>query len=226
MSNTKFRSARFKNASPVIYEKTANGEEMYDIYSRLLKERIVFLDSELDIESANNIISQFLWLEKQDSEEPIHLYINCYGGDLSAMFAIYDVMQFIKPPIYTFVLGIAASAAAVLLCAGEPGCRFALPHSEIMIHEPLHFGIGGSTTDVQIYNKTVLKNRDQTLKILERHTNRNYDQLKEDCSRDLYMDVEHALEYGIIDEIKQRKPVAPVKPKPRTKRAIKAKPKK
>jgi len=194
---------KIKTASPIIYEKTANGEEMYDIYSRLLKERIVFLDSILDVENSNNIISQLFWLEKQDSNEPIHLYINCLGGELPAMFAIYDIMRYIKPPIYTFALGIAASAAAVLLCAGEKGFRFALPHSEIMIHEPLHDGIGGSTTDVHIYHNTLIKNREQMLKILAEHTGNSIDKLKQDCSRDFYLDSQEALEYGIIDEIKK-----------------------
>jgi len=192
---------KIKNSSPIIYEKTVNGEEMYDIYSRLLKERIVFLDSELDIESSNNIISQFLWLERQNSEEPIHFYINCYGGDLCAMFAIYDVMQYIKPPVYTFVLGVAASAAAILLCAGTKGYRFALPHSEIMIHEP-HSGINGGTTDMKIYSNIMDRNREQMLKILVKHTGNDYAKLKQDCSRDFYLDSESALEYGLIDEIK------------------------
>jgi len=213
-------SRKQRNASPIIYEKTANGEEMYDIYSRLLKERIVFLDSVLDIENSNNIISQFFWLERQDSSEPIHLYINCLGGELPAMFAIYDVMQYIKPPIYTFVLGVAASAAAVLLCAGEPGCRFALPHSEIMIHEPLHDGIGGSTTDVHIYHNTLLKNREQMLEVLAKHTGKSVDRLREDCSRDFYLDAQEALDYGIIDQIK-RSNSAP--PKTKTKKTCRTK---
>jgi len=200
-----YMNKKQKSASPMIYEKTANGEEIYDIYSRLLKERIVFLDSILDIESSNNIISQFLWLEKQNSEDPIHLYINCYGGEVSAMFAIYDVMQFVKPPVYTFVLGCAASAAAVLLCAGENGCRFALPNSEIMFHEPLHEGVGGSTTDIQIFNKMLLRNRERMFKIVAEHTGTNYDKVKKDCSRDFYMDSEEALAYGVIDEVKNSK---------------------
>jgi len=215
---------KFHNASPIIYEKTANGEEMYDIYSRLLKERIVFLDSVLDVEGANNIISQFLWLEKQDSEEPIHLYINCYGGDIPAMFAIYDVMRMIKPSVYTFVLGVAASAAAVLLCAGEPGCRFALPHSEIMIHEPLHDGMGGSTTDMQIFQNLMMKSRDKMFKIIANHTGSPYEKIAKDCSRDFYLDAKEALKYGIIDKIKNpktittaKKPVATKKTSTRTK---------
>lgn len=198
MSNKKGR-----NASPVIYEKTNNGEEMYDIYSRLLKERIVFLDSELDLDSSNNIISQFLWLERQDSSEPIHLYINCYGGELPAMFAIYDVVQFINPPVYTFVLGVAASAAAILLCSGEKGFRFALPHSEIMIHEPLSPGFGGSTTDIKIYNDVMLQSKERMLNILAKHTGKKYEELEKDCSRDFYLNAEDAVKYGIVDEIKK-----------------------
>jgi ATP-dependent Clp protease protease subunit len=208
-----------KASSPIIYEKTANGEEMYDIYSRLLKERIIFLDSELDIDNANNIISQLLWLEKQDNDEAIHLYINCYGGELPAMFAVYDVIQFIKPDVYTFVLGIAASAAAVLLCAGKKGCRFALPHSEVMIHEP-RSGIEGTTTDMEDYNKVMIKNREKMLKILSRHTGKSYEQLKQDCLRDFYLDSKEALEYGIIDEIKEPKES---KPKSRTKKVSRKK---
>lgn len=209
-----------RNGSPIIYEKTVNGEEMYDIYSRLLKERIVFLDSVLDVESSNNIISQFFWLERQNNKEPIHLYINCFGGELPAMFAIYDIMRYIKPPIYTFVLGMAASAGAILLCAGEKGFRFALPHSEIMIHEPLHDGIGGSTTDINIYHKTLLKNREQMLEILANHTGKPIETLKQDCSRDFYLDAKEALEYGIIDEIKEINSIA-AKPKQKKQSRIK-----
>lgn len=189
-----------KNIRPIIYEKTSNGEEVYDIYSRLMtKERILFLGSSLDIEVANDIISQMLWLDKQETS-PIFLYINCYGGDTSAMFSIYDVMQYVSSHVHTFVLGEAASAAAVILSAGEKGYRYGLPNCEIMIHEP-QTGFDGSASDMKVYQENMSKIREKMLKILALHSGKTYKKIARDCSRDFFLSAKQALEYGIIDSI-------------------------
>lgn len=188
--------------NPIIYEKTDNGEMYYDVFSRLLKERIIFLGGQIDSDLANSIICQLLWLEKQ-SEDDIQIYINSEGGDLASMFAMYDVMQYIKPNISTCVVGMAASAAAVLLSAGTPGMRYSLPNSEIMIHQPLSWGGGGQVTDIEITTIQLKKAKTNMLNILATSTNKPFEQIKQDCERDFWLSPEEAVTYGLIDEIVQ-----------------------
>lgn len=188
--------------NPIIYEKTDNGEMYYDVFSRLLKERIIFLGGQIDSDLANSIICQLLWLEKQ-SEDDIQIYINSEGGDLASMFAMYDVMQYIKPNISTCVVGMAASAAAVLLSAGTPGMRYSLPNSEIMIHQPLSWGGGGQVTDIEITTTQLKKAKTNMLNILATSTNKPFEQIKQDCERDFWLSPEEAVAYGLIDEIVQ-----------------------
>lgn len=191
-----------KAYNPVIYERTSEGDFTYDIYSRLLKDRIIFLGEDLDSEVANCLVSQMLWLDKQ-SNDPISLYINCNGGDISGLFAIYDIMQFIDSPINTFVLGIAASAAAVLLCAGDKGSRYALPNSEIMIHQPLS-GCQGQVTEISIYNKQLIKSKKKMISIIARHCGKPYEEVERDCERDFWLSPEEAIKYGLIDKITEK----------------------
>ncbi len=200
-----------KAYNPIVYEKTAAGEEsMYDIWSRLLRDRIVFLGEDLDSDVANCIVSQLLWLDKQNND-PISLYINCNGGDISGLFAIYDIMNFIESPVHTFVLGIAASAAAVLLCAGDKGNRYALPNSEIMIHQPLS-GVQGQITEINIYNKQLLKSKKKMISIIARHSGKAYEEVEKDCERDFWISPEEAVRYGLIDKITEtNKQVPPLK---------------
>jgi len=190
-----------KAMNPLIYEKTANGEEMYDVFSRLMKERILFIGEDITSDLSNCVISQLLWLDKQSQEEPIEIYINSDGGELISAFAIYDIMQHIKAPIYTFVIGGAASAAALLLAAGTHGNRFAMPNAEIMIHQPSVGGISGQITDVSLSAKQLERNKKKMLNILARHTGKTYEQVGRDCERDFYMDPPLAIKYGLIDQI-------------------------
>lgn len=187
--------------NPLIYEKTANGEEIYDVFSRLMKDRIVFIGEDITPDLVNCLVSQLLWLEKQEEDEPIHLYINSGGGDLTSMFAIYDIMQLVKSPIYTYCLGIAASAAAVLLSAGSKGNRYALPNSEIMIHQPLAFGVEGQVTDVSIISRQLERSKTNMIKILARHSGKSYEQVEADCQRDLWLNPTEAIKYGLIDKM-------------------------
>ncbi|MFZ4768694.1 MAG: ATP-dependent Clp protease proteolytic subunit [Ferruginibacter sp.] len=190
-----------KAINPIIYEKTANGEEIHDIFSRLLKERILFIGEEITSDLANCVVSQLLWLDKQSQEEAINIYINSPGGEITSMFAIYDIMQYIKAPIYTFVIGSAASAAAVLLAAGTNGYRFALPSSEIMIHQPWAAGLQGQISEIAISTKQLQRDKKKMLTILARHTGKTYEQIEKDCDRDFYLDPQTAIKYGIIDKI-------------------------
>jgi ATP-dependent Clp protease protease subunit len=201
-----------KSKNPLIYEKTANGEETYDIYSRLLKDRIVFLGEEITIESSNDIVSQLLWLDIQ-ADDPIHMYINSPGGEVAGAFAIYDVMQNINSPVHTIVIGEAASAAAIILAAGAPDNRFALPNSEIMLHEPWGGSSMGSCTDLEIQSKWMTETKIKLVTILARHCGQTYEKAYKDCQRDYYMSAQEALGYGIIDNIKE-----PVKKIPELKR--------
>lgn len=190
-----------KALNPIIYEKTVNGEEMYDVFSRLMKERILFIGEDITPELANCVISQLLWLDKQSSDEEISIYINSGGGDLTSCFAIYDIMQYIKAPICTFAIGTAASAAAVLLASGSKGYRAALINAELMIHQPSCFGIEGQITDVSINARQMERNKKKMLTILARHTGKTYEQVERDCERDFYMDPQAAIRYGLIDTI-------------------------
>ena len=189
---------------PIVVEQTGRGERSYDIYSRLLKERIIFIGTPIDDYVASLVIAQFLFLASEDSTKDINLYINSPGGSVSAGLAIYDTMQFVKPDIVTICMGMAASMAQVLLCAGTPGKRFALPHARILMHQPLG-GTQGQATDIEIYTKEMLRIRDILFELISNHTGKPTDQIKKDADRDYYMYALEALDYGIIDKIMDRK---------------------
>ncbi len=185
---------------PVVVEQTSRGERAYDIYSRLLKDRIIFIGTPIDDYVANLIIAQLLFLEAEDPDKDIHVYLNSPGGLVTAGLAIYDTMQYIKPQISTLCMGQAASMAAVLLAAGTPGKRFALPHSRILIHQ-LMGGIQGQATDIAIHSKEILRMKEEINQILATHTRQPIDKVEKDSERDFFMDGEQAKEYGIIDEV-------------------------
>jgi ATP-dependent Clp protease protease subunit len=189
---------------PIVIEQSGRGERAYDIYSRLLKERIIFLGSPVTDEVANLIIAQILFLESEDPDKDIHFYINTPGGLVTAGMAIYDTMQYVKPPISTLCIGQAASMGAVLLAAGTPGKRFALPHSRILIHQPMG-GFQGPASDVEIHAKEILRMREELNQILAKHTGQPVERIREDTDRDFFMTGEQAKEYGIIDEVITRK---------------------
>jgi len=188
------------NLIPVVVEQTSRGERAYDIYSRLLKDRIIFIGTPIDDYVANLIIAQLLFLEAEDPDKDIHLYLNSPGGLVTAGLAIYDTMQYIKPRISTLCMGQAASMAAVLLAAGEPGKRFALPHSRILIHQ-LMGGVQGQATDIAIHSKEILRMKDEINQILSRHTKQPLDKIEKDSERDFFMNGDQAKEYGLIDEV-------------------------
>ena len=185
---------------PVVVEQTSRGERSFDIYSRLLKERIVFLGTPIDDQVGNLIMAQLLHLESDDPDKDIHLYINSPGGDITALFAIYDTMQYIKPDVSTIVMGQAASAAAVLLAAGTKGKRFALPHARVLIHQP-HGGASGQAVDIEIQAKEILRYRKLLDEILAEHTGQTIEKIGHDTDRDFIMTAEQAKDYGLIDEV-------------------------
>lgn len=185
---------------PYVIEKNERGERAYDIYSRLLKDRIVFIGSGINDDVANVVIAQLLFLEKEDPDKDIDLYINSPGGSVTSALAIYDAMQIIKPDVSTICMGLAASAAALLLAAGEKGKRFALPYSRILIHQPMG-GVQGQASDIDIHAKEILRIRDSLNKILAKHTNQSLKKIEKDTDRDFFMSAEDAKEYGIIDNI-------------------------
>ena len=185
---------------PYVIEQTGHGERSYDIYSRLLKDRIIFLGTDVNDYSANAIIAQLLFLEAEDPEKDIYLYINSPGGSVTAGMAIYDTMNYIKPDINTICVGMAASMGAVLLSAGTKGNRFALKNSEIMIHQPLG-GAQGQATDIAIHAEHILKIKEKLTKILAENSNQPYDVVKADTERDNFMSADEALEYGLIDKV-------------------------
>ena len=186
---------------PMVIESTGRGERAYDIYSRLLKERIIFLGSPVDDTVANLVVAQMLFLEAEDSEKDIHLYINSPGGVVSDGMAIYDTMQYIKAKVATTCVGMAASIAALLLCAGEPGKRFALPRSRVMIHQPAAYGIGGQATDIDIHAKEIIRLKSQLTEIMANHTGQPVERVERDSDRNFFMSAEEAKEYGLIDEV-------------------------
>ncbi len=188
------------NLVPVVVEQTGRGERAYDIYSRLLKDRIVFLGYPINDDVANLVTAQFLFLEAEDPEKEINFYINSPGGSVTAGLAIYDTMQFIKPPVSTLCLGQAASMAAILLLAGEKGRRYALPNSRIMMHQPLG-GAQGQATDIDIQAKEILRIREELNNITVRHTGQNLRKIERDTDRDMFLTPEQAVEYGLIDEV-------------------------
>lgn len=185
---------------PYVIEQTGRGERSYDIYSRLLKDRIIFLGSEVVDDVANSIVAQLLFLESEDPDKDIHLYINSPGGSVTAGLAIYDTMQYIKSPVSTICVGLAASMGAVLLAGGAKGKRLALPNAEIMIHQPLG-GARGQASDIEIQAKNILKTKERMNKILASHTGQDLKKIAKDTDRDNYMTAQDALEYGLIDRI-------------------------
>lgn len=185
---------------PMVIEQTSRGERSYDIYSRLLKERVIFIVGQIEDHMANLIIAQLLFLESENSEKEIHLYINSPGGVVTAGMAIYDTMQFIKPKVSTLCIGQAASMGAVLLAGGEKGMRYALPHSRVMIHQPLG-GFQGQASDIDIHAKEILKIREELNKVLANHSGQTLKTISKDTDRDNFMDAETAMKYGLIDEV-------------------------
>ncbi|MFC2593455.1 MAG: ATP-dependent Clp endopeptidase proteolytic subunit ClpP [Fretibacterium sp.] len=185
---------------PYVIEQTGRGERSYDIYSRLLKDRIVFLGTEVEDGVANSIIAQLLFLESEDPEKDIHLYINSPGGSVTAGLAIYDTMQYIKSPVSTICVGLAASMAAVLLSSGAKGKRLALPNAEMMIHQPSG-GTRGQATDIEIHARNILRTRERLNRILAARTGRDIEDVARDTERDNFMTAEEALQYGLIDRI-------------------------
>jgi len=188
------------NLVPIVIEQTGRWERAYDIYSRLLKERIIFIGDIIDDDTANLVIAQMLFLEAEDPEKDIYLYINSGGGIVTAGLAIYDTMQYIKPDVSTICIGQAASMGALLLAAGAKGKRFALPNSRIMIHQPLG-GVQGQATDIDIQAKEILRMRNLINKILAKHTGQKIERIEKDTDRDFFMAPEEAKEYGIIDQV-------------------------
>jgi ATP-dependent Clp protease protease subunit len=194
------RMGLMSNLVPIVVEQTGRGERAYDIYSRLLKDRIVFLGTEINDDVANLVTAQFLFLESEDPEKEINLYVNSPGGSVTAGMAIYDTMEFIRPPVSTLCMGQAASFAAILLCAGAKGKRYALPHSRIMLHQPLG-GMQGQASDLEIHAREILRAREEINNIIMRHTGQNLRKIEKDTDRDLFMSPEQAVEYGLIDEV-------------------------
>ena len=192
---------------PTVIEQTHRGERVYDIYSRLLMDRIIFLGTEVNDQVANAVIAQMLFLESQDPEKDIYLYLNSPGGVITAGLAIYDTMQFIRPDVATICMGQAASMAAVLLAAGAKGKRRALAHARVLIHQP-HGGTRGQASDIEIHAREILRMREQLNQILAFHTGQDLDRIKVDTERDYILSPNEALEYGIIDEVIERRPDA------------------
>lgn len=195
---------------PIVIEQTSRGERSYDIYSRLLKERIIFIGTPIDEHISSLVIAQLLFLSSEDPNKDVHIYINSPGGSVSAGLAIYDTMQFIKPDINTYAIGMAASMAQLLLCAGTKGKRFSLPNANILMHQPMG-GAQGQATDIEIYTRQMLRTREQLYMIISKHTGQDMAKIKVDADRDNYMSAQEALDYGIIDNILEKAPEAPAK---------------
>jgi ATP-dependent Clp protease protease subunit len=186
---------------PMVVEQTSRGERAYDIYSRLLRDNIIFLGTPVDDTIANLVIAQLLFLEAEDPEKDVSLYINSPGGSITAGMAIYDTMQFIRPDVVTICIGQAASMAALLLTAGATGKRYALPNSRILIHQPSMGGLSGQATDIDIHAREILRMREITNQLLAKHTGQKLDKVEKDVERDFIMNAQQSKEYGIIDEI-------------------------
>jgi len=206
MNNSGAKDIHNLNLVPVVVEQSARGERSYDIYSRLLKERVVFMVGPVDDYSANVIVAQLLFLESENPDKDIHLYINSPGGSVTAGLAIYDTMQFIKSDVSTMCIGQAASMGAVLLAAGAKGKRYCLPHSRVMIHQPLG-GFQGQATDIDIHAREILKLRGELNEILAEHTGQSVDKIAEDTERDNFMDPRQAQKYGLIDKVFENRKV-------------------
>lgn len=194
---------------PTVFEQTSRGERYFDIYSRLLKDRIIFLGTPIDDTIANLIMAQLLHLESDDPDKDVFLYINSPGGSITSLFAIYDTMQYIKPDVNTVCMGMAASAAAVILAGGAPGKRFALPHARVMLHQP-HGGTQGQATDIEIQARLIVQMREQLNRILAEHTGQTYEKVSVDTERDYWMIADDAVKYGVVDSILSRRELAAV----------------
>ncbi|MFP3915298.1 MAG: ATP-dependent Clp protease proteolytic subunit [Actinomycetota bacterium] len=194
---------------PTVFEQTSRGERYFDIYSRLLKDRIIFLGTPIDDTVANLIMAQLLHLESDDPDKDVFLYINSPGGSITSLFAIYDTMQYIRPDVNTVCMGMAASASAVLLAGGAPKKRFALPHARVMLHQP-HGGAQGQASDIEIQARLIVQMREQLNQILADHTGQPYDKIAQDTERDYWMLAEDAKEYGVIDGVLTRQELAAV----------------
>ncbi len=199
------------NLVPMVVEQTARGERSFDIYSRLLKERVVFLVGPVDDHMANLVVAQLLFLESENPDKDISLYINSPGGSVTAGLAIYDTMQFLKPDISTMCVGQAASMGSLLLTAGAPGKRYSLPHSRIMIHQPWAGGISGQASDIEIHAREILSLRERLNAILARHSGRSVEDIARDTERDRFMSAADAQTYGLIDEVLDKRPGDTVK---------------
>ena len=199
-------SIRALNLVPMVVEQTARGERAYDIYSRLLKERVVFLVGPVEDMVANVVVAQLLYLESENPDKDIHLYVNSPGGSVTAGLAVYDTMQFIKPDISTLCVGQAASMGALLLAGGAAGKRYCLPHSRMMIHQPLG-GFQGQATDIDIHAREILSARERLNAILSNHTGQSLEQIQQDTERDNFMSGEQAAAYGLIDEVLAKRQV-------------------
>jgi len=190
---------------PMVIEQTGRGERAYDIYSRLLKERIIFLGQPVDDTVANLVVAQLLYLEAEDPEKDIYLYINSPGGVVSSGLAIYDTMQYIRPKVSTICVGEAASIAALLLAAGEKGKRFALPRSRIMIHQPAAYGLSGQATDIEIHARELVRAKELLAEILAKHTGQPVEKILKDTDRNYFMSAPEAKQYGLIDEVIEKR---------------------
>jgi ATP-dependent Clp protease, protease subunit len=193
---------------PVVVEQTSRGERSFDIYSRLLKERIVFLGTPIDDAVGNLVMAQLLHLESEDPDKDINLYVNSPGGDITSLFAIYDTMQYIKPDVSTICMGQAASAAAVLVLAGTKGKRYALPHSRILLHQP-HGGAQGQAVDIEIQAKEIIRYRQLLDQLIAQHTGQPLEKVGKDTDRDFILTAEEAVEYGVVDEVITSRKIAP-----------------
>ena len=189
---------------PTVVESTSRGERAFDIYSRLLKDRIIFLGTAIDDAVANLVMAQLLHLESEDPDRDVNLYINSPGGEITSLFAIYDTIQYIKPDVSTVCMGMAASAAAVILAGGAEGKRFALPHARVMLHQP-HGGARGQAADIEIQARLIVQMREQLNRILADHTGQDYEKVSKDTDRDFWMLAEEAKEYGIVDDVLTRR---------------------
>ena len=190
------------NLIPMVIEKSGRGERAYDIYSRLLKDRVIFLGGPVTDDSANLIIAQLLFLSNEDSKADVHFYINSPGGSVSAGLAVYDTMQFIRPKVATYCVGVAASMGAWLLAAGAEGKRYSLPNSRVLLHQPLIGGVmEGTATDLGIQAEEMLKTRKRMYEIMQKHTGQDIERIERDCDRDKWLDAEQAKDYGVVDEI-------------------------
>jgi ATP-dependent Clp protease protease subunit len=195
------------NLIPIVIEKTGRGERAYDIYSRLLRDRIIFLGGGIDDDTANVIIAQMLFLSNEDSKQPISFYINSPGGSVSAGLAVYDTMQFLRCDVHTFCIGMAASMGAVLMCGGAKGHRFVLPNSRLLLHQPLIGGVlEGPATDLSIEAQEIIRLRHRLYEIIGKHTGKPMDQIERDCDRNKWLDCQEAIDYGLADTMLERAP--------------------